>query len=649
MKHIYLFSFILVSVLIHGQRKAQKQVNSNEQPQSYEPVVKKNCGTIAPDDEWEEEFQKQIINYKNKLTSNKISNVARTIPVVVHVIHNGNAVGSGDNIPNSQIVSQINILNADFAGTGLNASSVPSAFSGLKANTQITFCLATVDVNGNTMSEAGVDRINYSSKFSGTYPSIFQKTDIDNTIKPATIWDPSKYMNIWIFSNITFGGSGTLLGYATFPPSTGLSGINSSLVGNTTNDGVVIWRRAFGNVGDLNGSTADGRTATHEVGHYLGLRHIWGDASCGSDFCGDTPTHEIDNSGCPSFPHKANNSCGTGANGEMFMNFMDYSNDPCLYLFTPDQNTRMQTALSNSNLRSNLGISTPTLCSVPQQPIYCDTLTNFVPTASNIDSIRSGGQGGWGWVAGHNNYLDKAKAEEFNYAAGTKKMSGALIYLDHALAATSNSLLRVSYWPNNGSAPATSATAFVDYQLAPIPEDAYVYYEFNSPVTTSSKFFVGIDNLTYGSNQDSISLMMAKSANVVNNTAWEKLSNNTWQPFNEPAPNGWGIKSALTIFPVFICPSLVGVEEVLNPTSQTIFFPNPAHDKLLIALADNDKSIKARTIVRDSFGKTIMSTDFNIETNKTINLSTSELAEGIYFVELITDQRSVIHKIVVKH
>ncbi len=649
MKQSYFSLFILTAIFTYAQKSIRKVQTQAAAVETQNAEFKRTCGTQIPDDAWEQAFQKQIAKYIADISSGKKTALARTIPVVVHVIHNNDPVGSGDNISNAQIVSQITVLNNDFAGTGLGSGAIPSAFASVKANAQVNFCLASIDKNGGTMSEPGVDRINYSSLNLGSYPSIFASNFINTSVKPATIWDPTKYLNIWVFNSIeSFTPGTTTLGYATFPPGTSLSGIPSNFTGNNQTDGLAIWNQAFGTVGQLNSSTNKGRTATHEIGHYLGLRHIWGDptSGCASDFCNDTPPAEDANQGCPSFPHKPNNTCGSNSNGEMFMNFMDYSLDNCMSLFTNDQNTRMQTALANSSLRSVLG--THGLCSAVSSPVNCDTLANFIPSNSNLDSSRSAG---WGWIAGHNNYKDKAKAEEFNFTAGTKKLVGALMILDHAFDVSGSGSLVMAYWTANGNKPSTSATAAVSFALAPIPEDAFVYFGFSSPVTVSgSKFFVGIDNLIYtpiSSSQDSIALFTAKAATLSNNTAWEKQFNNVWYPFTDSL--SWNRKAAFTVYPVFQCPSIVGTEEILNPTNQTLFYPNPTSNQLLISLAGDNKSIKAKTIVRDAFGKMIRIDSFNTETNKTISLPTSDLSDGIYFIELVTDKRTEIKKVIIKH
>jgi hypothetical protein len=180
----------------------------------------------------------------------------------------------------------------------------------------------------------------------------FSMSDFENTIKPATQWDPTRYLNIWV-SDLSAG----LLGYAQFPSNSGLSGLNTNGGGANT-DGVVVASFTVGSV--LNpgpgGPYNLGRTLTHEVGHWIGLRHIWGDSgSCSNDdYCADTPDATTSNGGCPTV-----DSCPSdGLGADMVENYMDYSNDACMDTFTADQTTRIQAVLANSPRRMELGAST---------------------------------------------------------------------------------------------------------------------------------------------------------------------------------------------------------------------------------------------------------------------------------------------------
>jgi Pregnancy-associated plasma protein-A/Secretion system C-terminal sorting domain len=300
-----------------------------------------------------------------------------TIPVVIHVIHNGEAIGTGTNISDAQILSQLEILNKDFRLKNADSLIPNHPFYGVIADCKIEFCLAKQDELGNATT--GITRKN------GMQPS-WEIQDVDDIIKPSTIWDRHKYLNLW---SINFGGvDSSLLGYATFPSST-----------SDTTDGVAIRPQAFGNIGTAgtgNFATNNlGRTGSHEVGHWLNLTHIWGDSTCGDDFVTDTEIAEQSNFDCPTFPHKPNSNCGSGANGEMYMNFMDYVDDGCMNMFTAGQRDRMKVALTiertsliTSNGCSSLtGVSDITI--INDLTLFPNPTTNVIHISSNANDITN--------------------------------------------------------------------------------------------------------------------------------------------------------------------------------------------------------------------------------------------------------------------
>lgn len=249
------------------------------------------------------------------------------IPVVVHVVWRVAA----ENISQAQIDSQIAVLNADYRKHNADVSSTPAPFAPLAADSRVVFKLATTDPNGNPTN--GVTR---------TQTQVNGFSDDDAVKSAATggadAWPRDQYLNIWVCK---LGGG--LLGYAQFPG------------GPANTDGVVILHSAFGTSGTAAAPFNLGRTATHEVGHWLNLRHIWGDDGdgCGgSDFVADTPNQAGPNFGAPAFPHV---SCSNGPNGDMFMNYMDYVDDRAMVMFTTGQVTRMQAALDGP--RSAIGHS----------------------------------------------------------------------------------------------------------------------------------------------------------------------------------------------------------------------------------------------------------------------------------------------------
>lgn len=237
------------------------------------------------------------------------------IPVVFNVLYRTSA----ENISDARLAEQIAVLNADYAGTNTDVSKTPSEFSTVAAgDTKVRFRLVkTVRKSTTVRSWKTNDAMKKSSS-----------KGIDAT-------DPTQYFNIWVVGDMS-----SILGYATFPESSGL-----------WNDGVVLAAPFVG----VKGASAPynlGRTATHEVGHYLNLRHIWGDANCGSDLVADTPTQTTANYGKPTYPLM--NTCGGVSRSVMFMNYMDYVDDAAMFMFSAGQKDRMQAVLTSTGARKGL-------------------------------------------------------------------------------------------------------------------------------------------------------------------------------------------------------------------------------------------------------------------------------------------------------
>ena len=265
-----------------------------------------------------------------------------TLPVVFHILTDE---FGDENLSQAAIQAQIDQLNLDF-------SDDMGSTSAAAADTQVRFCLAVQNQIGVTLSEPGINRIiDYGDE-------ALDRSFLETTVKPATQWDPERYLNIWIAKNVTANaGALDLLGYAQFPSDSGLSGLNG---GAANTDGVVIKASSVGSVASPNpngGSTALGRTLTHEVGHWLGLRHIWGDSSTceNGDYCADTPDSTQPNTSCIVPVDRCPDD---NLGNDMVENYMDYSSDSCMTTLTADQTTRIQAVLTNSPRRMELGAST---------------------------------------------------------------------------------------------------------------------------------------------------------------------------------------------------------------------------------------------------------------------------------------------------
>ena len=231
---------------------------------------------------------------ENRLVNGKIE-----IPVVVNVLYKTAA----ENISLAQIQSQIDVLNKDFNATNSDYNSVPSLFSGVKANVGISFVL---------------DKVNRKSTTKSSWGTRDAMKKANGGLAPTS---PTTKLNLWI---CTIGGG--ILGYAQFPG------------GSSATDGVVIDSKYLGTTGSATAPYNLGRTATHEIGHWMNLRHIWGDTTCGSDLVSDTPTHDSANYGIPAYPHYS--TC-SGNPVEMTMNYMDYTDDAGMYMFSNGQKSRM--------------------------------------------------------------------------------------------------------------------------------------------------------------------------------------------------------------------------------------------------------------------------------------------------------------------
>jgi len=232
-----------------------------------------------------------------------------TIKTVVNVVYRTAA----QNVSDAQIKSQIKALNKDFRATNPDKSQTPAPFMGLVTDTRVAFKLVKV-----TRTQTTVNGFSFDDKV---------KKAASGGVAPYL---PKTHMNLWVCAL-----TGGLLGYAQFPG------------GPVSTDGVVVNYLAFGTNGTAQAPFNKGRTATHEVGHYLNLRHIWGDTpDCsGSDMVADTPNCAGPNFGVPTWPVV---TCNNGPNGDMFMNYMDYTDDAGMVMFTAQQVLRMRTAIDTA-------------------------------------------------------------------------------------------------------------------------------------------------------------------------------------------------------------------------------------------------------------------------------------------------------------
>jgi hypothetical protein len=252
----------------------------------------------------------QKVRLTRRLVNGKIE-----IPVIVNVLYRTAA----ENISDAQIQSQIDVLNDDFNATNSDFNSVPALFSGVATNVGISFVLEGINRKATTKTSWGTRDVMKQTKRGGLDPT-----------------SPTTKLNIWA---CTIGGG--ILGYAQFPG------------GSSATDGIVIDSNYFGLSSAASYPYNLGRTASHEVGHWMNLRHIWGDATCGSDLVSDTPSHNTANYGVPAYPHYS--TC-TGTPVEMTMNYMDYTDDRGMYMFTDGQKARVDALFVSGGPRAAFGI-----------------------------------------------------------------------------------------------------------------------------------------------------------------------------------------------------------------------------------------------------------------------------------------------------
>jgi hypothetical protein len=322
-----LFVLLLNSTFLWAQAPAARTCSAHE-------VLVRNLQTQPELQQTIKRIEAQTNRFLAQHQSQATSPTVIRIPVVVHVLY----TNSTENISDAQIQSQINVLNQDFRRTNPDATNKWAQ----AADVEIEFVLATSDPYGYATS--GITRTN-------TTTSTWQTNDAmkDNNQGGQNAWPSSQYLNIWVVGKLVNSAGRTILGYAQFPGG-----------GSAVTDGVVIAHNYFGSQGTVQTPYNKGRTATHEVGHWLNLKHIWGDSNdCAvDDGISDTPNSNAPNYGCST----GKTSCGTA---DMVENYMDYSDDACMNLFTAGQKDRMRALFSSGGFRNSLLTSSGSKAGIP--------------------------------------------------------------------------------------------------------------------------------------------------------------------------------------------------------------------------------------------------------------------------------------------
>jgi hypothetical protein len=594
---------------------------------------KRNCGTmehhhklLKNDPHYAQNLERIEIFTQEYIKNNQNFKTGAiiTIPVVYHVVYENSA----ENISDLRLNEQLDVLNQDFGKTNTDASLVPSAFQSLHVDTEIRFCLATKDPNGNPTT--GITR-------TSTTVSTFSISS-DNVKFTSSggkdAWDTGKYLNIWVCD---LGSS--LLGYAQFPG------------GSAATDGVVLNYRYTGKTGAVSPFNK-GRTGTHEVGHYLNLRHIWGDASGCSpdDLVSDTPTQDVESTGCPTFP--LTDACQSSSPGVMFMNYMDYSDDACMYMFTAGQKARMQAALAGP--RSSLTTSSATNCTGGGGgPTACDTLFYPFPGTPALYKITATGQ--WGYVSGTNSYKDQSKANRFSgHSSGLNQVKGIIFKFQKGYTTNTNNKINVRLWNESAGKPATTPLVSVPLTMGTITSHVglgqYTVVNFSSAVNVGSTFYAGFSFDMSGTNyaypSDTVAVRTNTSGDTNPGIAWEQFSNGDWYAFS--SSSSWTINVALEIMPI-ACPASISVEDKLIDNSFNLqVFPNPNSGTfdIVYPLLSKYAVISVYNMLgQEVFSETVTQNQDKVY-QKQLNLS--EKSKGLYMVRVTDGSFVAVKKVQVQ-
>ncbi|MGV9012157.1 MAG: M43 family zinc metalloprotease [Flavobacteriales bacterium] len=576
------------------------------------------------------------------------------IPVVVHVVWNS----STQNVSDARVMAQIDQLNLDYARANSDVGNTPGAFTGLAANTDIQFCLAQRDPSGNATT--GIERRQ-------TTVSSFSTNDNVKRYSNGGLdaWPSGSYLNLWV-CNL---GSG-LLGYAQFPG------------GPASTDGVAVLYSSVGSMtvpGTIT-SYKYGRSATHEVGHWMNLRHIWGDdgTSCsGSDQVADTPNQSNENYGCPNFPHV---SCSNGPNGDMFMNYMDYSDDLCMNLFTNGQADRMQSVFgpggARASILNSLGCVNPgggTTCATPTG-LSTSTITsstasitwNAVSGATSYDvQFRTTGSGSWtsGNVSGNSASLTGLTATtayewqvRSNCANGTSNWSGSATFTTLGNGGSGCSDI---YEPNASKSAAALIPVNTDITGIISSTTDKDWFKFT---TTSAQPNIRIDLTNLPADYD---LRLYKGStsygsSLTGGTSNEQIVYNGGSPGTYTV-KVYGYNKAFNATSCYTLRASVSANNFRESglgnvrliggkvTREFSLYPNPtAGDVLLEYTSEGDGQVEIA--VMDAVGKTVYTNSTLVSAgDNSIEVALPQLPNGIYLLRVVDGANSMVQRLVVAH
>ena len=619
----------------------------------YEALLQKKYPKRAGNQQFEQWLAPKIQEAKSRIQARngQGANEIITIPVVVHVIHNGDDLGTNENLSIEQIQSQITVLNQDFRRMldtrGFNDNPVG-------ADIEVEFCLAQRDPDG--FASNGVTRHNIGNDFG------FSMEEVEADIKPQTQWDPEQYLNIWTL-NYMYVGLGELYGYAQFPIQSGLEGLDDvdGMPSLAATDGVAITANCFGSIeiypeGTYSETNNLGRTTTHEVGHYLGLRHIWGDGGCNvDDYCEDTPVSGQANSGCTPI-----NTCPNSPGMDMIENYMDYTDDSCKNIFTLDQKDRIVTVLANSPRRASLATS---LGCTPGNTVENDgSLELFIESACSnaftpTISLRNTGS----------NIITSASIAYFDEMPTLHEWTGNLnpgetanIELPQRLASPGEHTFTAQIGAiNNVSDTHTqNNTQTANFFIV----ENFVTEEITITINTDDwgdeNLWILIDNdnnfvaataQPYGDNQTYTETIQVDGNQCYHfvmvdaaGDGFEEGRGYIVRDSNNNIIAQGGQFTGLTEMTNFAVDIELGTNEVATGINNIVLYPNPATNVVNIAMPGSQLP-QAYTIY-NSLGQVVNTTQ--VRTQENLSINTSAYSNGIYFIKIEKDGQSSTMKFI---
>lgn len=669
-KFTFKVSFLLLSGMFALTANAQQTPKGSKKFGKPFIAASNYCGTVEYEEqlsqknperakkaEFEEWIAPKVAEAKTKrLQKNgNGTNEVVTIPMVFHVIHNGDAIGENENISDEQILSQIQVLNEDYR----RAADTPGFNSNpVGADMEIEFCLAKRTPNG--LPSSGIVRYNIGDD------NGWQQEEVE-LIKAQTQWDPEKYLNIWIVEDIFIPG-GYLAGYAQFPTQSGLEGLGGQ-TSTANTDGVALGARYVGSVNYYAEGTYDevrnmGRSASHEIGHFFGLRHIWGDTgdcATADDYCDDTPTALNANYGC----QIGIDSCPESEGLDMIENYMDYTDDVCLNTFTQDQKDRMQAVLANSPRRKNLPLADS--CTPGTASLDNDGAIYLLPFSTNCSNdfspVLSFANRGTNTITSAviNYMVDDAEAITYTWTGSLAPNEDTRIELPAMGAQEGEHTFTVAIQSINGGADALASnnTRTNDFSFDPI-EDELIFDTETVTITVQTDDAASeVTWLLMDSDQNTIAygtgyedtpggVLDVQEVEVNSNSCYAFIIIDAGVDgipegyYSLETSDGTIIKEQAlddilyADFAQFGVNIVLGNKEIEKTLNNIVLYPNPANNILNIAVT-NGMDTPDSYIIYNSLGQIM---DNGIFTSSLQTLDITNYSNGVYFVKLGKDNQA---------